>query len=60
MPDDKRTFESQTLNIKSVHPRGKVNKESGITKKKTNKLNDQRISFSKDIILRLIDWLEKE
>jgi hypothetical protein len=60
MPDDKRTFEAQTLNIKSVHPRGKVNKESGQTKKKTNELNNQHPSLSKDIILRLIDWLEKE
>ena len=60
MPDDKRTFEAQTLNIKSVHPRGKVNKGSGLTKKKTSEINDQRAPLSKDIILRLIDWLEKE
>ena len=60
MPDDKRTFETQTLNIQSIHPRGKLNKESRLTKKRTNKLNDQRASFSKDIILRLIDWFEKE
>lgn len=60
MPDDKRTYEAQTLNIQSVHPRVKVNKESGLTKKKTNKLNNQHASFSKDVILRLIDWLEKE
>jgi len=60
MPDDKRNYEAQTLSIKSVHPRVKVNKESGLKKKKTSKLNDQSASFSKDVILRLIDWLEKE
>jgi len=37
-----------------------VNKESGSTKKKTAKINDQKAACSKEVILRLIGWLEKE
>jgi hypothetical protein len=60
MPEDKRTFDVQTLNIQPAHPRDKMSKEPGLTKKRSNKSNIQRATFSKDIILRLIDWFEKE
>jgi hypothetical protein len=60
MPEDKRSFEVQTVNIQSVHPREKMNRESGSIKKQSHKSKIQRTTFSRDIILRLIDWLEKE
>ena len=60
MPQDKRTIEAHTSMIRSVQSRDMVNKESGSTKKKTAKINDQKAACSKEVILRLIGWLEKE
>jgi hypothetical protein len=60
MPDEKRNFEAQTLEIKSNKPQAKVKTNSGFSRKNNALMETQRFSFSKDVILRLIDWLEKE
>jgi hypothetical protein len=60
MPDAKHAFEAQTLKIKTVQPHPKVKGESGQIKKESNQLGNQPFSFSRDVILRLIDWFEKE
>jgi len=60
MPDTKHTFEAQTLKIKTVQPHPKVKSESGQITKESSRVGYQPFSFSRDVILRLIDWFEKE
>jgi len=60
MPDTKHTFEAQTLKIKTVQPYPKVKGESGQITKEPSRVGYQPFSFSRDVILRLIDWFEKE
>jgi hypothetical protein len=60
MPDAKHAFEAQTLKIKTVQPHPKGKGESGQIKKESSRVGNQPFSFSRDVILRLIDWFEKE
>lgn len=60
MPDEKRNFEAQALKIKSIQPQTKVKADSGLSRKSNARLENPRFSYSRDVILRLIDWLEKE
>lgn len=60
MPDNKRTFEAQTLKIKPIQPHTKVKAETRLSVANKDQMGNQHFSFSKDVILRLIEWLEKE
>lgn len=60
MPDDKRTFDLQTLMVKSVQPEGQAKVRSGHIKMKSCLEKDLLFPFSKDVILRLIDWFERK
>jgi hypothetical protein len=60
MPDNKRTFEAQTLKVKPIQPRAKVKADSGLAVPNKDHMGTKHFSFSKDVILRLIEWLEKE
>ena len=60
MPDNKRTFEAETLKVKTIQSHSKLKAAPGLATTNKEQMGIQHFSFSKDIILRLIDWLEKE
>jgi uncharacterized protein YlaI len=60
MPDNKRTFEAQILKITPIHSQAKAKAETRLSVPNKDQLGTQHFSFSKDIILRLIEWFEKE
>jgi hypothetical protein len=59
MPEEKRTFESEMLPVSSLHFKRAREAEGELGRKASTRLAKRKTVFSREVILRLIEWLEK-
>lgn len=59
MPEEKRTFESETLPVSSLHFKRVREDEGELRRTASGRLAKRKTAFSREVILRLIEWLEK-
>jgi hypothetical protein len=60
MPEEKRVFEFEALGVPSLHYKQVREDEGELLRTASIRVRKQKTTFSREVILRLVEWLEKK